>query len=93
MSTSVAIDTHAHLWRNPQGLDRLVESEKIEQVWLMEIPYYRRSALKDLASSIGILEVSQRYPGFFILFGFIDFSKEPEQVDRMKDQGFVGHKG
>ena len=71
MSTLVAIDTHAHLWKNPEGLDALVESEKIEQVWLMEVPYYRGSQLKELASAEEILEVSRRYPGFFIPFGFV----------------------
>ena len=92
MNNLVAIDTHAHLWKNPEGLDALVESEKIEQVWLMEIPYYRGSELKELASAEEILEVSRRYPGFFIPFGFIDFTAGAEQVDRMKDQGFIGLK-
>lgn len=92
MNKLVAIDTHAHLWKNPQGLDMLVESGKIEQVWLMEIPYYRKSQLKELASAEDILEIARRYPQFFIPFGFIDFSMGPEQVDRMKDQGFVGLK-
>jgi len=92
MNNSGAIDTHAHLWKNPQGLDALVESDKIEQVWLMEVPYYHGSRLKDLVSAEEILEVSRRYPGFFIPFGFVDFTIGPEQVDRMKEQGFVGLK-
>lgn len=92
MNTLTAIDTHAHLWKNPKGLDALVASEKIEQVWLMEISYYRGSTLKDLASADEILEVSRRYPGFFIPFGFVDFSLGPDQVDRMKERGFVGLK-
>ena len=88
----MVIDTHAHLWKEPQDLDALVKSEIIEQVWLMEVPYYHDSGLKDLASAQEVLAVSRRYPGFFIPFGFIDFSKGPEQVDRMKEQGFVGLK-
>jgi predicted TIM-barrel fold metal-dependent hydrolase len=70
----------------------LVNSDVIEQVWLMDIPYYRDSGLRDLASAQEILEVSQRYPGFFIPFGFIDFTRGPDQVDAMKEKGFVGLK-
>ena len=92
MNNLGAIDTHAHLWKNPQGLDTLVKSDKIKQVWLMGLDYYRGSKLKDLASAQEILEVSRRYPGFFIPFGYIDFTKGPEQVDHMKEQGFVGLK-
>jgi predicted TIM-barrel fold metal-dependent hydrolase len=86
------IDTHAHLWRDPQGLDRVAESGQIEQVWLMHVSYYQGSALKDLASDKEILEVARRYPGLFIPFGCIDFEADPGQIDRMKDQGFVGLK-
>ncbi len=86
------IDTHAHLWSKPQGLDALAESGKIEQVWLMQVSYYRGSDLKDLASEEEMLEVARRYPGFFIPFGYINFAQGPEQVDRMKEKGFVGLK-
>ena len=88
----MVIDTHAHLWKNPKGLDDVVKSDLIEQVWLMEVSYYQGSALRDLASAEEVLEVSRRYPGFFIPFGFIDFAKGPDQIDRMKEQGFVGLK-
>ena len=90
----MAIDTHAHLWTEPEAkeLDALVASDVIEQIWLMEVPYYRGSQLKELASAEEILDVSRRYPGFFIPFGFIDYSQGPEQIDRMKDQGFAGLK-
>jgi len=88
----MVIDTHAHLWNNPKGLDDLAESDTIKQIWIMDVPYYRGSSLKEMASSREILDVSKRYPGFFIPFGFVDYSKGPEQVDRLKDQGFVGLK-
>lgn len=88
----MAVDTHAHLWRDPRDLDALAGSDLIEQVWLMEVSYYRGSELKDLAPARDILEVSRRYPGFFVPFGCLDFDKGPDQVDRMKDQGFVGLK-
>ena len=86
------IDAHAHLWSKPKDLDKVAESGGIEQVWLMHISYYRASSLKDLASEQEMLEVARRYPGFFIPFGEIDFTKGPEQIDRMKDAGFVGLK-
>lgn len=92
MGKLAAIDAHAHLWKNPVGLDALAESEQIDQVWLMEVPYYRASEMKNLASADEILEVSRRYPGLFVPFGFVDFTQGPEQVDRMKEKGFVGLK-
>jgi predicted TIM-barrel fold metal-dependent hydrolase len=86
------IDTHAHLWKNPRGLDEIAKSGKIEQIWLMHVSYYRGSVLKDLASGEEVLDVARRYPGLFIPFGYLDFAKGPDQVDRMKDQGFIGLK-
>lgn len=88
----MAIDAHAHLWRDPQGLDAVVESGLIEQVWLQEVTYYRDSELKALAPRSDVLEVARRYPDFFIPFGFIDFTQPPDQVDEMKELGFVGLK-
>jgi len=88
----MVIDSHAHLWADCEGLDEVAESEVIEQVWLMEIPYYRESVYKDLASRSDTLEIAKRYPGFFIPFGCIDFMKGPEQIDEMKELGFEGIK-
>ena len=91
----VFIDAHAHLLREPQDLDAVVESGVLEQAWLMEAPYYQpctKSVLRDLAPRADFLDVAQRYPGFFVPFGFIDFTAGPEQVDQMKDMGFVGLK-
>ncbi len=86
------IDSHAHLWKDPQGLDAIAESEAIDQVWLMSISYYRDSLLKDLAGDDEVLAVSKRYPGFFVPFGCIDFDGNAEQVDRLKEAGFYGLK-
>jgi predicted TIM-barrel fold metal-dependent hydrolase len=86
------IDTHAHLWSNPQGLDALVKSGEVEQVWLMHVDYYRKGILTELAADREILEVARRYPGFFIPFGCIDFSQGPDRIDRMREQGFIGLK-
>ena len=86
------IDTHAHLWAKPKGLDALVKSGDVEQVWLMHVDYYRGSILKDLAPDREMLEVARRYPGFFIPFGCIDFTQGPDGIDRLKEKGFVGLK-
>ena len=88
----MVIDSHAHLWKESEGLEAVAESEVIDQVWLMDIPYYCGSVYKDLAGPKEILEAARRYPGFFIPFGYVDLAGEPEQVDRLKDQGFVGLK-
>lgn len=83
------IDTHAHLAANPKGLDEVAEGGVIEQVWLLEIRHDgRQDPNFEWASTSEMLEVSRRYPGFFIPFGFIDFMSGPEQVDRMRDAGF-----
>ena len=61
----------------------------------MDIPYYQpctRGLLRDIAGPDMVLEVSQRYPGLFIPFGFIDYTAGPDHVERMKERGFVGLK-
>ena len=84
------IDAHVHLASNPQDLERIVNSGIIEQVWIMDIPYYKDKSL--FASQKEILEVAKKYPGFFIPFGFLDFRKGPEVVDELHSKGFVGLK-
>lgn len=83
------IDAHAHLCRNPQGLDAIVNSGRFEQVWLMDLAgcefTYTPFALQE-----EVLDVCKEYKGFFIPFGFLDLRKGPEIVDKLKEKGFVG---
>ena len=90
------IDAHAHLSKEPKYLDRIVNSGAIEQVWLMDVSFYGNRPVSTLgwivASPEEILKVAKRYKGFFIPFGYLDFRKEPEIVDKLYEKGFIGLK-
>jgi hypothetical protein len=85
------IDAHAHLCSNPVGLDKIVESGRLEQVWLMDVS---GCGLKTnpFASESEVLQAAKDYPGFFIPFGYLDLRKTPDDINRLKDKGFVGLK-
>lgn len=85
------IDAHAHLHRNPKGLDALVHCGRVKEVWLMDVSGCRLSNTP-FAEEHEILEVARNYPGFFIPFGYLDFRQTPDIVDRLRDKGFVGLK-
>ena len=86
------IDTHAHLYRDCdyKHLDQVAESGLVKQVWLLPLNLYVPEF--NFAQDDQVLEVGKRYPGLFLPFGFIDYFKGPEQVDKMKEQGFVALK-
>ena len=67
------IDTHAHLrcdidWR---VMDEIAESGLLKQAWLMHCPVPAHG----YASEDEVLACAERYPGMYVPFGFIDFSK------------------
>jgi predicted TIM-barrel fold metal-dependent hydrolase len=86
------IDSHAHLHSDydSRELDKAVESSCLAQAWLLALECY--DASYGFAGNKEVLDVAKRYKGFFIPFGFIDFAKGPDQIDRMKEAGFVGLK-
>lgn len=86
------IDTHAHLVHDYDAghLDEVAESGLVKQVWLLPLNLYAPEF--EFAHDDEVLEVGKRYPGLFLPFGFIDYFKGPEQIDRMKEQGFVALK-
>ncbi len=90
------IDAHAHMYRNPKDLDRMVKSGIIEQVWLLDLSFYgdfvKRHWEKQSATQEEILEVAKEYRGFFIPFGYLDFRKPPEIVEELHSRGFIGLK-
>ena len=86
------IDTHAHLVHNydPRHLDEVAESGLVKQVWLLPLNLYVPEF--EFAHDDEVLEVGKRYPGLFVPFGFIDYFKGAEQIDRMKEQGVAALK-
>ena len=92
MTDFTFIDAHAHLCtnRNWKSLDLTAESGVIQQVWLLPLECYAPQFEFD--GNNGVIEVAKHYPGFFIPFGYIDYFKGPEQIDCMKEAGFVALK-
>ena len=90
------ISTHTHLCADPKDLDRLVNAGIFKQIWLLHTWYagddrnkngsFRKAPLDEL------LSVCQTYPGFFIPFGDLDFTKSPDRIDELHEKGFVGLK-
>lgn len=85
------IDAHAHLCHSPRELDRIVESGRIEQVWLMDLGGAQHS-FANYASEDEVLQTAKDYPGFFVPFGYLDMTNGPGEVERLKERGFVGLK-
>jgi predicted TIM-barrel fold metal-dependent hydrolase len=85
------IDAHAHLCRNPRELDKIASSGVFERIWLMDVSGCALQT-NPFASEDEILRAAKDYPGFFIPFGYLDLRKTPDDVDRLKDRGFIGLK-
>ena len=85
------IDAHAHLCRNPRGLDRIAASGRLEQVWLMDVSGCELST-HPFASEAEVLQAAKDFPGFFIPFGYLDLRRTPDDIDRLKEKGFFGLK-
>ncbi|MCM8769103.1 MAG: amidohydrolase family protein [Candidatus Omnitrophica bacterium] len=92
MSQKLYFDAHGHLAHRPEDLDRIVENSPVEGAFLLDISFYQSKRVVQPATPEEILEVSRRYPHFFLPFGFLDFSQPPEIVDRLKEKGFFGLK-
>jgi predicted TIM-barrel fold metal-dependent hydrolase len=85
------IDAHAHLCSNPTGLEQIVESNRLEQVWLMDVSGCELQT-NAFASENEVLQAAKDYPDFFIPFGYLDLRKTPDDINRLKDKGFFGLK-
>lgn len=87
------IDAHAHLSRKPDFklLEKVIRDGEIEQVWLLDL-YGCQLATHDFATPEEILDVARAFPGVFIPFGYLDLRSTPDEINRMKDNGFFGLK-
>ncbi len=88
------IDTHAHLWGeyDTRKLDRLAEDGIVRQIWTLAHECHRNSENYKTATAEQVIEVSRRYSGFIIPFGYLNWFKDAAQIDRMKEKGFIGIK-
>ncbi|MBO4304160.1 MAG: hypothetical protein J6A21_06200 [Lentisphaeria bacterium] len=84
------IDAHAHLARklNMKKLEQELEAPGLKQVWLLGMD---KSEDGYLADNEKILQISKEFP-IFVPFAYLDFNQGPDQIDRFRDQGFLGIK-
>ena len=94
------VDTHFHLFKEfysydyiglVRDIDRIVEKlfgeKKLDQAWVQAFP-----GIEQEAGDEEVLEVARRYPDVLVPFGYLDFRKPPDVVDRLKEKGAVGLK-
>ena len=89
-----AIDTHAHLWKEPNFklLDKIAEDGIIKQVWIQTHECHKVTDSYRSANCSEVLETARKYPGFILPFGYINWNKGAEQIDQLKESGFFGLK-
>lgn len=89
-----AIDTHAHLWKEPnfKYLDQIAEDGIIKQVWIQTHECHKVTENYRSANCAEVLETARRYPGFILPFGYLNWHNGPEQVEQLKEAGFYGLK-
>lgn len=85
------IDSHAHLLHNHSGFYPLVESGIFDEIWLMDLSGVSLNGY-ETASRKELLQAAEDFKGRIFVFGFLDLEKPPEEIDRLKDAGFVGLK-
>ena len=83
---ATVVDVHQHLCVGFDDLDPLVNAGLADQVWLMSTGGYTKTGCGDEE----ILAASERFPDFFVPFGFLDFNKDVDAIDALRDRGFVG---
>jgi len=86
------IDVHRHLYsenlKDPQNVENTVKAHEMDRMWLLSA-----NAVTDFnASDEDVLKVCKKYPDFFVPFGYLDFERDPNVVDELREQGFVGLK-
>jgi len=86
------VDTHAHLISGVDWdlVEEIAASGVLNQAWLMHCPCVSDNI--PFADEDEVLECARRYPGMYVPFGYIDFSKGPGEVERLREKGFLGLK-
>lgn len=91
------VSTHSHLLGNAADMDKIAESGMFSQIWLLGLHTGSKILFNNScyhpATEEEMLELSRRFPGFYLPFKCIDFNQGPDQIDRAVEQGFAGFKG
>ena len=85
------IDAHAHLVREHKGFHELADSGVFDEIWLMDLNGITLNGIT-LATTEEVAKVVKSHPGRVFAFGHLDFSKTPDEIDRLMEQGFIGLK-
>ena len=91
------ISTHSHLLESPREIEKLVEAELFDNIWVLELPtsikiHYNNTVMYP-ASPAEMLDAAKLFPGFILPFKWIDYRQGAEQIDRAVEAGYVGFKG
>ena len=85
------IDAHAHLAHHAEGFHELVDSGAFDEIWLMDLSGYELGGIR-LADESEVLDAVKAHPGVVYAFGHLDFSRPVDQIDRLREKGFIGLK-
>ena len=82
----MVIDAHQHLFLGFENIEPLVNSRVVKQVWLLSTG----TLWKGRAGDEKVLEISRRFPDFFVPFGSLNFNRGVDAIDELKEKGFIG---
>lgn len=85
------IDAHAHLVHNHQGFHEIADSGIFDEIWLMDLNAMDLSGVQ-LATSEEVLAAVKAHPGVVFAYGHLDFSRGVDEIDRLRERGFIGLK-
>ena len=85
------VDAHIHYMVGPKKGPHydpriLIDSGVVQQAWVLSANGFT----DEHATDDEVLEVCRKLPDYLVPFGFLDFRKGPEQVERLHRAGFVG---
>ncbi len=85
------IDAHAHLTHGHRGFHEFADSGVFDEIWLMDLDGMDLSG-EVMATSDEVLAAAKAHPGVVFAFGHLDLGAGPDEIDRLRDRGFIGLK-
>lgn len=89
-----AIDTHAHLRSDydPHVFEKIQKDGIIRQLWMLAHECHVETPTYHPATTAQVLESARLFPGLILPFGYINWRKGAEQIEKLKEQGCFGLK-